>query len=70
MKATSVFTLEFTFIGEMDPENFGLIAERSAEMFKEQTGADDVQLLCAKIFTHDANGEAGTYAEDSVSYPR
>lgn len=70
MKATSIFTLEFTFIGEMDPENFGVIAEKSAELFKEQTGADDVKLLCAKIFTHDANGEADTYAENSISYSR
>ena len=53
-KATSIYVLEFTFVGEVASENPSEAAQRFAEYLREHTIADDVQVLSSKIFLHDA----------------
>lgn len=54
MKSTTIYTLQFTFIGETSSEQHDEAAKRFAECLREVTSADDVTVTSSKIFLHDA----------------
>jgi hypothetical protein len=54
MKATTIYTLQFTFIGDTSSEQCEEAAKRFAECLSGVTSADDVTVTSAKVFLHDA----------------